>query len=325
MLTLGSNVVVTQDQTLPSPPTTVEDPPRPSGGYSGWDEPQPEQPPAPPRRNGDRFWPRAPKAEKHVWPKARDIPKLLSEGSQSDGGVSFKSDSGGDPSYDVKKLMDWNGDWLPPPEEWAARKGYTNHHFGQVVEKWADGHSKLCTKLMDTDSPAFLGVESTDGKWTTKDLVPQYWLHDKIDNDSLRKFWGEFPHRAPAPLSDIDVMEDPPYWERWDNDQPTHCFMNALVVPEARIDKKNSDNELESPFAMLCTTDRLARIQEIRESSERRREARRNRPIRPIAQLVPQMPERSLRPKANIYLRPVQPADVRGVMVSLPFLASAVT
>lgn len=136
---------------------------------------------------------------------------------------------------------------------------------------------------------------------------------------------GEFPHRAPAPLSDIDVMEDPPYWERWDNDQPTHCFMNALVVPEARIDKKNSDNELESPFAMLCTTDRLARIQEIRESSERRREARRNRPIRPIAQLVPQMPERSLRPKANIYLRPVQPADVRGVMVSLPFLASAVT
>lgn len=192
MLTLGSNVVVTQDQTLPSPPTTVEDPPRPSGGYSGWDEPQPEQPPAPPRRNGDRFWPRAPKAEKHVWPKARDIPKLLSEGSQSDGGVSFKSDSGGDPSYDVKKLMDWNGDWLPPPEEWAARKGYTNHHFGQVVEKWADGHSKLCTKLMDTDSPAFLGVESTDGKWTTKDLVPQYWLHDKIDNDSLRKFWESF-------------------------------------------------------------------------------------------------------------------------------------
>jgi hypothetical protein len=212
--------------------------------------------------------------------------------------------------------MDWNGDWLPPPEQWAARKGFTNRHFGQAIEQWMDGHSRNCTKLMDIDSPAFLGVEDTDGKWLTKDLVPRYWIHETIDNDAIGTFWKQLPSRMPTALSNVDIMEDPPYWERWEDDDLEHCFMNALVVPDATIDRNDPENELESAYSLLCTNDRLRRIQEIKDNKQRRSEARRNRPVPVSTQVVSHMPDRRLTPKANIYLRPVHPADVRGIMVS---------
>ncbi|KAJ4362663.1 hypothetical protein N0V95_001371 [Ascochyta clinopodiicola] len=300
----------------PSPPTTVEELSTLTGVCNGWDDPPPEQAPTSSRRNENPRWPRAPKApkERHVWPKSRDIPKGLSSDGQSDGGIIFKSDSEGDPTYDVKKLMGWNGDWLPPPEEWAARRGFTGRHFSQVIEHWANEHSRHCTKPISIDLPTFSGMEDADGKCVTKDLVPRYWLHELIDNDSPRTFWEQLPHRAPAALSDVDITNDPPYWERWEDDDPDHCFMNALVIPEARIDVSDPENELESRFAMICANERLEKIQDIRTNEARRREARRNRPIPASTQLVSQLPDRLLHPKANIYLRPVQPADVRGIM-----------
>ena len=253
-----------------------------------------------------------------MWLKQRDIPKALSAGSQSDGGVTFKSDSDGDPSYDVKKLMDWSGDWLPAPEDWAARKGFTSRHFGQVIELWANEHSKNCTKLMDTASADFLGLQTEDGKWLNKDLVPRYWLHDTIDGAPPRKFWEEMRHRAPAPLSDIDITDDPPYWERWSDDQPSDCYMPTLVVPEATIDQDDKDNELECPYAMLCVKERIAMVEAIKLEKQRRQHARRNRPTPKSTHGGPSPPDRQLTPKANIYLRPVGPADIPGITVSFP-------
>lgn len=318
----SSNEVVAQISTPPSPPTSVEGPTKPAkeDGWAGWDKSKPEQAVAPPKRRENPRWPRAPKApkERHRWPKQREIPKHLSTGSDSDGGVTFKSDSEGDPSYDIKKLMDWNGDWLPPPEDWVARKGFTNRHFSQVIEQWANEHSRNCTKPMNTDSPSFSGVKTVDDKWSNKDLVPRYWLHDTIDESAPRTFWEELPQRAPAALSDVDPMENPPYWERWEDGKPDNCFMNGLVVPEARIDNNNSDNELESPFAMLCTNERIARIEEIKQNRKRRDRVRQNRPVPAFTPETSYMSDRRLKPKANIYLRPVQPADVRGIMVSKP-------
>ena len=179
-------------------------------------KPHPKPSATPRKQNNNSRWPRAPKSpkKKHVWPKSRDIPKGRSSGSQNDGGVGPKSDSEEDPSYDVKKLMGWNSDWLPPPEEWAARKGSITRDFGQVIEKWADEHKRDCIKPLKINSPSFLGAKNANGEWKNKELVPRYWLHDSIDGDGIRKFWSEFPHRAPIALCGIDVRLDPPYWER---------------------------------------------------------------------------------------------------------------
>ncbi|KAJ8105875.1 hypothetical protein OPT61_g9916 [Boeremia exigua] len=308
---------VAKDSTPISPPTSVEAPKKLADDFAGWDTPLPAQTAFPSKGKGKNpRWPRIPRSpkQKHVWLKSRDIPRHLPSDSQSDGGVTFKSHSDGDPTYDVKKLMDWNGDWLPPPEEWAARKGFTNRHFGQVIEQWANSHSKYCTNAMNIDVSAFMGVQTADGTWLNKELVPRYWLHDTIDNAAPRKFWEELPQRAPAPFSDIDITEDPPYWERWEDGQPEDCFMATLVVPEARIDINDNDNELESPFAMLPTNDRVQRIMEVRKNRRLREEARQARPVTVCAHEGVQLPDRRLRPKANIFLRPVQPTDVHGIM-----------
>ncbi|KAF1927207.1 uncharacterized protein M421DRAFT_6397 [Didymella exigua CBS 183.55] len=305
--------VVSKAHTPPSPATTVEGP---SVTTLTWNDPKPVESLSKPKRNENLRWPRTSKPTngRHVWPKAREIPRELSAGSQSGGGITFRSDSGGDPSYDVKKLLGWNGDWLPPPEDWAARKGFTSRHFSQVVDQWANEHSRDCTNVVDIDTPDFFGSQEQDGKWVNKDIVPRYWLHEKIDGSPPRKFWEELPHRAPAAMSDIDIMEDPPYWERWSDCQPNNCFMTTLIVPEARIDQDDRDNELESPFAMLCMEDRIAKILEIRQNRARRQIAKRNRPIPKSTCEGPVLADRQLHPKANMYLRPVQPADIPGIM-----------
>ncbi|KAH6644701.1 hypothetical protein C7974DRAFT_408362 [Boeremia exigua] len=277
----------------------------------GWGKPDPTW--SSPQWDNQRW--SAPPRGKHVWLKSRDIPKRLStHSSDSDGGAPCRSDSDGDPTYDVKKLMAWNGTWLPPPEEWAARKGYTARHFEDVIEKWADGISRNCTNVMSINTPEFAGIKQADGKCLNKDLVPRYWLHDSVDDTALRKFWHEFPQRAPAPLSNIDITIDPPYWDRWEDKHPGHCFMTALANPDAFIDLDNAENELHHPFAMMSTEDRLARLDEQKKIAKRRQEERRNRPVAAPVYEAPQVPDMRLKPKANMYIRPVQPADVGGIM-----------
>jgi hypothetical protein len=114
----------------------------------GYDAPKPK-PPLPVNNRRKR----------HVWPKNRDM-KPISDDDDEEGGVEFKSDSNGDPDYDVKKLVDWNGDWIPPPETWSARHAFTDRHFGAAIEKWINGHDKSCTtNLTDLlELPEFLGV-----------------------------------------------------------------------------------------------------------------------------------------------------------------------
>lgn len=70
--------------------------------------------------------------------------KPQSVDDEEDGGIECVSDSNGDPDYDVKKLIDWNGDWIPPPETWSARHAFTNRHFGASIEKWINGHDASC-------------------------------------------------------------------------------------------------------------------------------------------------------------------------------------
>ncbi|KAF2997942.1 hypothetical protein E8E13_005573 [Curvularia kusanoi] len=298
-----------------SPPKTAGGSPIPVAENGGWDDSKPGPHRAPTKPNGNNRWPKGLKEpyKKHVWIKTRDIPRNTPTESGSGGGVSWKSDSGGDPSYDVKKLMDWNGDWLPPPEDWVARKGFHPRHFGQAVEKWLDEHSKQCIVPVRIDSPDFLGVPIGDGKFLTKDLVPRYWLHDSIDNAAPRKFWDEFPQRAPAPLTDVDIVEHPPYWERWQEGEPENNFMAAVTVPEARVDAGDIDNESKSPYAMISTEERVRRILELRDKRRLRTLAKQNRPVTVTPYEGPPLPDRSLKPKCNIYIRPVQPSDVAGI------------
>mgnify|MGYP003624103294 CR=1 FL=1 len=233
--------------------------------------------------------------------------KAMSTDSSSDGGIACRSDSNGDPDYDVKKLMDWNGDWLPPPEQWAARKGHINRHFGQAIEHWINGHDDDCTKNMEI-GPHF----NEDG---SKELVPRYWIITKIEQDSLGTFWRQFPERAPAPVSDIDLTAELPYWERYEDG--TSSYLNGLIVPEASVDLSDPENHMGGFDLLICAAEKVRLIEERKTRAHARTLARQRRPLRESVPTGPPQEDRRIRPKSNVYFRPVQPADVTGIAVSM--------
>ncbi|KAH7080888.1 hypothetical protein FB567DRAFT_448374 [Paraphoma chrysanthemicola] len=271
--------------------------------FPGWDAPNPEPKPCVQKTENPR-WPRGPKPlrMKTVWPKNRDM-KAVSTDSSSDGGITFRSDSNGDPDYDVKKLMDWNGDWLPAPEQWAARKGHTDRHFGRVIEDWMNGHDDHCDKPMEIDSHFV-----QEG---CKELVPRYWILPKIEQDSLGTFWIRFTERAPSPISDIDVMADPPFWERYEDG--VSPYSNGLVVPEANVDPADPENNMGGVDLLISATERVNRIEQKKAKAHARMLARQRRPLRDVAPVGPALEDRSIQPKSNVYFRPVKPADVEGI------------
>ncbi|KAJ4288552.1 hypothetical protein N0V90_011789 [Kalmusia sp. IMI 367209] len=289
----------------------------------GWDDPKPEPPPRPKKRHNSR-WPSPVRARpKHVWPKARDM-KPRSTDDESDGGVGFKSDSEGDPHYDVKKLIDWNGDWLPPPESWTYRNQFQDRHFGASIEKWINGHDMSCTLNLTDElaTPDYQGRE-VEGesvfiddkvvavKTINKEIAPRSWIPSKIEGDAPQHFWRAFPDRAPTALSNIDITENRPYWEEYPNDGNSG-FINPPEQPlVVGLDPEDEDNR--HPGVGKSATEYLIEIAQKKQARNRRHEHRRNRPD--SAANFPQQPMTFVgyRPTTNVYFRPVKAADAKGI------------
>lgn len=274
-----------------------------------WDTPKPTPPPVTPREENPR-WPRI-RGLRHVWPKQSEMRARSSSDSSVDGGVICKSDSNGDPDYDVKKLMDWNGDWIPPPEQWTGRKGHINRHLHQGVEEWIDAHPKEINgeHLKYNTSPTFCGGG---------EIVPRFWVINKIEQGSLGEFWKSMPIRSPRTLS--DVSEHPPFWERYKQDDD--CIVEALEVPDARVDPEDLDNHRVGQDLLASATHNVGGIIRFRQRKELKAQKKQNRPVRLTVPTGPPPPDRRIVPKANVYFRPVQPRDVEGIAVRVAVHAS---
>lgn len=268
-----------------------------------------------PRWNNQRG-PRQP-YQRTPWPKNRDMKALPTESdSDDDGGVVFRSPSHDDPEYDIKQLVDWNGDWLPPPEEWAARNPFINRNFGQWVERWINGHAPDCTKALDISAQAFTGEgkhgEHKEAHKNCKELVPQYWMAVQVEGKPLGEFWKEMPSRAPDTFSDIDLAAETPWWERYEIGQ--RSFLGNLTVPDARIDInaiENRFNKFGFASANMLIADKKARHdRQVQETMARRARP----PPEPKVMVAPVIvDDRLIRSSTNLYLRPVQDTDIRGI------------
>jgi hypothetical protein len=314
------------DNSLNDPKPAKPNPAEPQHDvYSGWDEPKPNLP-VRGKNAGNPRWPRGlqpqPAYKKNVWPKNSEMKYVpASSGSDTDGGVTFKSNSGGDPDYDVKKLLDWNGDWLPAPESWSARKGHTNRHFGQWIEDWMNGQAADCSTPVSRPPGTFV-----DDAGICKELAPRYWMDAKVENSPMREYWKSFFTAEPKPLEECNIMENPPWWERYEDmvyeDEDEHtknlsCYLTGLVVPEARVNLTDPDHPT-LPIHLASAEEKVVTMKRRADEKYRRTMAKRNRPVPESKFPMPQIADRSLKPTANIYIRPVQAADVRGIAVSGP-------
>ncbi|CBX94205.1 hypothetical protein IAQ61_005326, partial [Plenodomus lingam] len=293
--------------------------------FGGWDEP--DSPPNAPRRIGTIPWARVPKQpyKQYQWPKARDM-KHASPGSDSDGGVvvdtGFKSDSNGDADYDVKKLLDWKGDWLPAPETWAYRKGYSDRHFTEHIDKWININPDFY-RPMPIQEPAFSGRKTVGGAEAEyivgkteaganeyNELVPRKWINTRVEHKTLREYWTDMPKKAPEALPDCDITATPPWWERYTD--PSSCFITSLAMPEAKMNMFDEENPIiETKLA--CVEDKLTAIFARRKARYNRTMVKRSRPVPESEDLGPPVVSRGIDPMMNVYFRPVQPADVRGI------------
>ncbi|KAL6157371.1 hypothetical protein ACJBU6_04926 [Exserohilum turcicum] len=324
------NRVNSHQATPVSPPTTLQEPVEqekhdvalPADFNVRWDEPKPKPAPAT-KKPGNPRWPRNNQPHKKtVWPKAKDM-RCASSSDGSDGGIECRSNSNGDPDYDVKKLLDWNGDWLPAPESWSARKGHADRHFGQHIEQWMNGHAPECCKPV-----YYLPNTFIDNGGVCKELAPRYWLEAKVEGTTLRESWKTISASQPEPLDDIDLTGYQPWWELYEDvvyselvqkngqgqQQLGHasCYLNALPVPDAMVDLTDPENPIES-WKLASVVDKIQEKKKRMEEKQRRTLARRTRPVPESKFPMPVMEDRRIRPKANIYLRPVQPADIHAI------------
>lgn len=235
------------------------------------------------------------------WPKNRDM-KAPVKGGSSDGGASVKSNSAGDPTYDIKKLTDWEGNWLPAPVEWEGRGGFSDRNLYDRLEAWINKSEKISKENMDISDPAF--VAETNGE-----IAPRFWIPSTLDAESPQSFWRTYQSRAPAPLSDCDPAEQP-WWETYTS--ATSALLPPISVPEAKLDTVEltyalAIKDFGSNGAVKKREDaKIAR--ELRAAERKRRKAQERNQRAPTEPSV--LIDRSLKLKANIYLRPAYPADI---------------
>jgi len=82
------------------------------------------------RRNANR---------RNAWPKIPKVapPQVLSNAWGSDTEHDAPSfHEWDDPADAVRALVDWNGDWLPPPVQWEGRRSYRDRNVHATIEAW---------------------------------------------------------------------------------------------------------------------------------------------------------------------------------------------
>jgi len=72
-----------------------------------------------------------------------------------------KLNSNQDPIYDIRKLTDWEGNWLSAPVEWEGYKGFLDCNFYNCIKAWINKLEKVSKENINISDPAFV-AETND-------------------------------------------------------------------------------------------------------------------------------------------------------------------
>lgn len=158
---------------------------------------------------------------------------------------------------DVSHLLDWKGDWLPAPPDWESRSKYTD---GDEIKKWAlwveNTEYSLRTEhniVTEYEGPNITLQKKairirhkafTEG---THEIVPRYWLPEKIEGQSMQTFWKSFVHSSsPPPFEETEeppsTPEWVPFWNRYNIDGLPYA--EPLQPPHYQMDKTDEYYEV---------------------------------------------------------------------------------
>ena len=242
------------------------------------------------------------------WPRKRDMRAAI-KSDNSDGGMSVKSNSNWDPIHDIRKLTDWEGNWLPAPVEWVGHGGFSGRNFYNRIEAWMNKSEKVSKENMDISDPAF--VAETNGA-----VAPRFWIPSTLDAKSPQSFWRTYQSQAPAPLSDCDPAEQP-WWETYTS--ATSALLTPINVLEAKLDTVEFTYALAvkdfGSNGAIKKREEAKNAKKLSAAEKKQLKLQRKRDCQEITEPFILI-DRSLKPKANVYLRPAYPADI-GQMTDL--------
>ncbi|KAF2756899.1 hypothetical protein EJ05DRAFT_46655 [Pseudovirgaria hyperparasitica] len=249
--------------------------------------------------------------EKRGWPK-NPRPRVKTPDSNAwgsgdwekpnPGGVEIEVHGGQDPDYDIRQLTDWNGDWLPAPVEWENRRGFRHRggNFSQWMHTWGTDHA-------NNHKVAVIPLYPHDGP-----VVHPDWFPKVIDEQSPQTFWDSFCRSAPEPTWEEDLA-----WKPW-----WLTIIDGIFIPtpEQPSDKMSPEEELDyaqnNTFGLhsdgaaewYATKEKLKHIEKKKKRAEMKEKRKESMELLKTYQI--QVPDRSIKPELNIYLRPMKASDI---------------
>lgn len=278
----------------------------------------------PQRRKNDR-WIKNSDIRRAKWPTHRNLSTV--------GGGSVKGTA--TPGY---SLMDYDGSWAPPPEDWDTRPAFDDHQATELVSGWldtidtdprplrkaftydADTHN-FCTDVLASDGSTkryhFVSAIASDS--IIGDIVPRSWIPKNIEalND-LQSFWQYHKSMAPTPLDDVDLVGAKPWWEMYPS--PNATFHLTPQQPEHKGIDITDENANQRRDRLQDTGSSGAVQRWLTRRANKRRAKRQSPPRSRVTDLKPvdsflkedPVPEACLplTPQVNLYIRSAQKGDV---------------
>ncbi|KAF2143431.1 uncharacterized protein K452DRAFT_357742 [Aplosporella prunicola CBS 121167] len=208
---------------------------------------------------------------------------------------SYDSNPNNSPDHDVKKLVDWEGQWLPGPIDWEQRRSYRHRNFEEEVFRWVN-------EAIDKGATIDIAEEKDFTAEVNAEMAPRIWASIKVEGLSLQEWWHNHVR------SDLVDSDSKAWWITYIS--PVSSQITPLEVPEAKIENVNEGHYLEDKGAEEACKKKNAQIAKRKEAREKKRQQE-ARIHAAVAASIPayQPAEEELKPEFSIYLRLAFPAD----------------
>ena len=239
---------------------------------------------------------------------------------------------GPQPEFDwnaPSQLLDWEGNVLPPPVEWADRHQCTRDNWSAFMLEFVRNSQEYVVDTSEEDFKPILKVDTSHPLFTgetegreTGDVVPNDWIPEEIDNQTPQAFWKSLEQSAPDPVDEGDPV-GPPFWKRL---QHRSNMLKPLRHKSAKLEPVEAIGTGNAAEAVLYKEynahDAIAKFRD--EHSKGYAEKKNKRRLQKELQVQKKMqeaekekiapPPNKHRPTINVYLRPMRiDEDLAGV------------
>lgn len=217
--------------------------------------------------------------------------------------AGFNSNPGGDPQHDIKKLVDWNGNWLPGPTDWESRRSYHHRNFNEEMMRFVYDSVDQEAAVDVYSEPTFLQNPSGE-------VAPRVWASLHVEGTSLQEWWN---NHVGSPLADPDSKA---WWRAYTTQDSS--LLVPYDVPEPTLDPTDHEGQILHLHDLGSGTacEQLMERKNKRKADRERRHAVAREftaATTPSIEIEVPPPPPKIKPAISLYIRPALAADVHQI------------